>query len=235
MEAARIDVVPASQTPAPDAEPGTDGNASVGALPTARQKRVERELESTGDSASVRDIAKMIAVTVHRSPRKLKQFINVFRLKAYIANQLGLFEDDRNGKQQLTFEQLGKFVAISLTWPKVIGELAANPALLSSLEQAAVAKASMQKPTTEHTSSAWVQVAPLTALLRYGCIEKAVWPFDPLRYSLQGVDLVPMLEISPQVVRERPKKSSPTQDATAVSLATEKRTSEFSIGQEGTA
>jgi hypothetical protein len=65
--------------------------------------------------------------------------------------------------------------------------------------------------------------------------EKPVWPFDPLRYSLQGVDLVPMLEISPQVVRERPKKSSPTQDATAVSLATEKRTSEFSSGQEGTA
>jgi hypothetical protein len=234
-EPARNDIVPASQTPAPDAEPGADRNASVGALPTETQKRVERELESTGDSASVRDIAKMIAVTVHRSPRKLKQFINVFRLKAYIANQLGLFDDDKNGKQQLTFEQLGKFVAISLTWPKVIGELAADPALLSSLEQAAVAKAAMQKPTTEHTSSAWVQVAPLTALLQYGCIEKPVWPFDPLRYSLQGIDLVPMLEISPQVVRERPKKSPPTQDATAVSLATEKRTSEFSSEQEGTA
>ncbi len=181
--------------------------------PSPVQQKVERDLEFTGDSARVRDVAKMFAATVHRSPRRLKQFLNLFRLKAHIANQLALFDDDQNDRQKLTFEQLGKFVAISLTWPKLIGKLCANPQLLAYLENDAVAAHVPASAKTEGVADSFSSAksaianaaadsAQLTSLLQYGCVEKPGWPFEITLYSLQSVDLAPMLEISPQVVRE---------------------------------
>ena len=85
---------------------------------STRQQKIERDLEFTGDSEGVREAASMFAVTVSRSPRKVKQFINVFRLRAHIANQLALFDNNDKGAPKLTFEQLAKFVAVSLIWPK---------------------------------------------------------------------------------------------------------------------
>src|ERR1700728_3654399 len=161
-----------------------------------------------------------------RSPRRLKQFISVFRLKAYIANQLALFDDDEHGKQKLTFEQLGKFVAISLTWTQLIGDLASNPILLATLEEDAVAKAEAAtgKPNTTPVTQAskpdsiWAHLPQLSGLLQYGCVEKPGWPLDRPRYSLRSVDFVPMLEISPQVVRATRKIPEPAVPATATEM-----------------
>ena len=214
--------------------------APLPASPT--QQKVERDLEFTGDSARVRAVAKMFASTVQRSPRRLKQFINLFRLKAHIANQLTLFDDDHNAKQKLTFEQLGKFVAISLTWPKLIGELCANPLLLAHLENVALAAlaptSSMTEGVAKSSTAAATSIAKmvadptrLTALLQYGCVEKPGWPFESTLYSFQSVDLLPMLEISPQIVRE-PRRIGKTSPPAAP--ATEKvETATSALGQVG--
>jgi hypothetical protein len=167
----------------------------------------------------------MFAVTLYRTPRKLKQFINIFRLKAYIANQLALFDDGENAKPRLTFEQLGKFVAISLTWPKLITDLLVDPLLLEKLEQAAITTASSayisrapddakpeETPLLGARLSDWLKLPQLVALLQYGCVENPTWPPNSSCYSFQGVDLVPMLEISPQVVVEPRKKVRPPSD-----------------------
>jgi CheY-like chemotaxis protein len=194
--------------------------------PSTAKNRVERDLEFAGDSARVRGVAGMVAATVQRSPRKLKQFMNVFRLKAHIANQLGLFDDDNDGKQQLTFEQLGKFVAVSLSWPRLIADLSANPWLLATLEEAAcevLRKTSSKSGANDgavektqmeaaQTKSAWEKIPQLMALLQYGCVPNSArptWPQKASRYSFQDVDLIPMIEISPQLVIEPRKKAAP--------------------------
>jgi hypothetical protein len=76
----------------------------------------------------------MIAKSISRNPRRLKQFINLFRLQAYIANETGLFDPDRNEAPRLTLEQLGKFVAISLWWPALLADFAQEPKILKRLE-----------------------------------------------------------------------------------------------------
>ena len=61
----------------------------------------------------------MVAPALESNPRRLKQFVNLFRLRAYIAGEIGAF--DEVGGRTLTLPQLGKFVAISPcgkgSWP----------------------------------------------------------------------------------------------------------------------
>ncbi len=82
------------------------------------------------DSPRVQRIILLAAAALDYNPRRVKQFINIFRLRAYMAYRTGLFEKDR----ALTLEQLGKFVAIGLRWPLLMNDLARSPKLLGQLE-----------------------------------------------------------------------------------------------------
>jgi len=214
-----------SQTP-PLTPIASESPSTSSAPASARQQKIERDLELTGDSEGVREAATMFAVTVSRSPRKVKQFINVFRLRAHIANQLALFDNDDKGAPILTFEQLAKFVAVSLIWPKLVADLDRCPSLLASLEKVAIAPAQAANGNTKpadsepgaaitesstapviRTDTNWAQVTQLTALLQYGCVERPEWPTKSGRYSLDNVDLVPMLQISPQFVKDLHEKA----------------------------
>ena len=86
---------------------------------TIVQRRETIRLKLTGDSSEIRQIAIMVAPTLGFNPRRIKQFINLFRLRAYISNETGLFDivEGKTRFDSLTLEQLGKFVAISMTWP----------------------------------------------------------------------------------------------------------------------
>ena len=90
----------------------------------------------TKDSEKVKEILKMVAPTFEYNPRRLKQFINAFRLKTFIASRTGLFGAPKEGSKfdQLTIEQLGKFVAISLCWPLLLADLDNERDLLSRLQ-----------------------------------------------------------------------------------------------------
>ena len=44
---------------------------------------------------TVRNIVQMVAPTLEYNPRRVKQFINMFRLKALIAAETGLFDAPR--------------------------------------------------------------------------------------------------------------------------------------------
>ncbi|HYO57450.1 hypothetical protein, partial [Archangium sp.] len=65
------------------------------------------------DSPEVREVMKRVAPALEFNLRRLKQFLNVFRLSIYIANHTGLFD----AGHALTLSQLGKFVAESYTGP----------------------------------------------------------------------------------------------------------------------
>jgi len=84
-----------------------------------------------GDDENFRRIVQMVSPYLKYNPRRVKQFVNLFRLRYVTAMSTNLFELE-DGKR-LTFAQLGKFVGIGLGWPLFIKDLERNYNLLEEL------------------------------------------------------------------------------------------------------
>lgn len=169
------------------------------------QKQARREqfrLVLRDDSETLRHTALMVAPALENNPRRLKQFVNLFRLRTYIACETGAF--DEVGGRALTLPQLGKLVAISLMWPGLLTDLAENPGLLPLLHRVAI-KETEPDWSPSLIESRWIHHPGLLYLLRYGCVEELgtdVVP-DPKAYRLAEIDLDGLLRVSPKVLRPR--------------------------------
>ncbi len=170
-------------------------------LPGESEKVCRRiELEAIYQPDTVREIGRMVASALDYNPRRGKQFINVFRLKAYIAYHTGLF-DETSTKKHLSLEQLGKFTAISLKWPRLLFDLNADRQLLKKLQLKAlnILPDFEDDPTTKY----WGDNKKLVELLRYDNPEldshqdkKGI----EAKYSLGKVNVDQLLQISPRVI-----------------------------------
>ncbi|MET0625770.1 MAG: hypothetical protein ABW250_22740, partial [Pyrinomonadaceae bacterium] len=186
---------------------GTEVSAVAQNAPEEKQEE-EKEglmLLEKGDSPTVRNIVLMAAPALDYNPRRIKQFINLFRLKAYIAYETGLFRRPRAGSpySALTLEQLGKFVAIGLRWPRLLADLDDDYELLQRLQ-----RATDGSPTDEGDEAVanWRQRPELMSLLRLGLVGRRdpfnrKNPIDPDRYSLAGLDVSRLLQVSPRAMR----------------------------------
>jgi hypothetical protein len=196
----------------------------------------------TENTEMVTEILKMVAPTFEYNPRRLKQFINAFRLKTFIASRTGLFGQpaDPARHNRLTTQQLGKFVAISLRWPLLLADLDVERDLLSRLQILALNKI---------TRGQLVEVVGEREVLRAkieigngGEVEvtEALWrwyqrynlrkllcvkPFtgngaepDPQLYSLEKLDVNKLLEVSPLI------KPAPTTAKASVATAAAEQT-----------
>ncbi|GEM_PF-5603217 len=144
------------------------------------QQRLEKIKVKTGsDSKDVHDILSMVAPVLDWNPRRLKQFLNLFRLRAYIASATGLFYGTED-VPALTFEQLGKFTAIGLKYPLLIADLKKDNRLLAML----------YKSVYDNTTINWYSETELLKLLYYKATE---YP----EYSLEKVNVKQLLQISP--------------------------------------
>ena len=109
-------------------------------IKSQQSRRQKLKLLATEDSSTINRMTEMVASAMDYNPRRLKQFANFFRLRAYIASDTGLFDEvydtsnDAVTNAPLTLEQLGKFTAISLKWPLLITDLENHPNLLANLE-----------------------------------------------------------------------------------------------------
>jgi hypothetical protein len=92
------------------------------------RKRVESDLTITEPAVL------MVAPTLGNNPRRLKQFVNLFRLQYYLCEELRLLD----GSEGLSAEKIAKFVAIALKWPELLAELPKNPDLLWQLQKIAI-------------------------------------------------------------------------------------------------
>lgn len=161
-------------------------------------------VELSNDSDRVREIASAIAGTFNFNPRRLKQFVNLFRLQAFIADRTGLFR----GSEPLTFEQLGKFVALGLRWPLLMSELARSPSLLGELERRAIELAPTVKPAVDENEESekrreadapfkqWTDTRDLQTFL---CIEMSAPKIIDRAWSFQGMDVMKLLRVSPPI------------------------------------
>jgi hypothetical protein len=158
------------------------------------------------DSPTVRNVIMMVAPALDYNPRRIKHFINVFRLKVYIANETGLFFEERDENDNLlvpslTFEQLGKFTAISLKWPLLLSDLENDKKILAKLEKLARGESmqSNEEETKEYDESLryWGSYNKLKALMAYGHDKLAA----NSKFSFANVDVDKLLQVSPRVIR----------------------------------
>jgi hypothetical protein len=197
--------------PTPLTQTGTPASATtapqqVSAPPVVTTEQEERRelirLAVTNDSKTVRQIVEMVAPTLGYNPRRIKQFINMFRLKALIATETGLFDAPRNapGHRGLTLPQLGKFVAMGLMWPRLLTDLDKDDSLLRELVKWSLGQSYVITPSTNK----WTDRSDLAELIKYGCTGtqdpfNPTKPADPSRYSLANVDAQRLLRVTPPV------------------------------------
>ncbi|MCE2671327.1 MAG: SUMF1/EgtB/PvdO family nonheme iron enzyme [Microcystis sp.] len=165
-----------------------------------RLEAIQVNKSDNRDSQTVRNIIMMVAPALDYNPRRIKHFINVFRLKVYIANETGLFFEERDENDNLlvpslTFEQLGKFTAISLKWPLLLSDLENDKKILAKLEEFALD----EEKTKEYEESLryWGSHIKLKALMAYGHDKLAA----NSKFSLAEVNVDKLLQVSPRVIR----------------------------------
>jgi formylglycine-generating enzyme required for sulfatase activity len=159
------------------------------------------------DSQTVRNVIMMVAPVLDYNPRRIKHFINVFRLKVYIANETGLFFEERDENDNLlvpslTFEQLGKFTAISLKWPLLLSDLENDKQILAKLEK--FARGEWNPPNEEESIRYWGSHTKLKALMAYSSEKSTteeVLQINP-KFSFAKVNVDKLLQVSPKIIRQ---------------------------------
>ncbi|GGA49701.1 hypothetical protein CYANOKiyG1_68940 [Okeania sp. KiyG1] len=95
-------------------------------------------IEKDLDSESFAQVIEMVAPFFDYNPRRLKQYINLLRLRIYIAYySIGVTFAER---ETITTEQIAQFTAITLRYPRLFLEFKNNNQLLAELEKDAVNK-----------------------------------------------------------------------------------------------
>jgi KAP family P-loop domain len=174
------------------------------------RRAVEVLLDRDGDA--VFTATEMVAPVFNFNPRRIKQFLNLFRLSVYIANGLGLF-DEIQDRPVMTFEQLAKFIAISMTWPAFVQLLETDKSLLRTLH----AQWLTAKPEAEE---GWLKVSRFRYLIGYGCraSDGSLAP-DAGDFSLELLDTEPLLAVTAPIVRvKKDPQNSPLSDQTMAKI-----------------
>ena len=180
-----------------------------------RERRRKVEVSSRADSSEVQRLVKLVAPALDWNPRRIKQFMNDFRLQAYIASDLGLLDlvatdESVTASAMITLEQLGKFVAITLAWPDLIMDLLGFPGLLAAIYVEAPGFKLAGANLTERQRtlvSRWFQEAILVDLLLANCGTD-----QNSKYSLARTDLRVLLNISPRINRNQNQTAGNTGD-----------------------
>ncbi|HEY3456765.1 MAG TPA: response regulator [Bryobacteraceae bacterium] len=113
------------------------------------------------------------------NPRRLKQFVNIFRLRAFVAYETGVLRPGR-----MTAEQLGKLVAMQLRWPLWTATIFNDPSFLTKLAG--------NSPLDLAVGEDVELKRELIGLGRYNAPPGAAW-------NLEGADLEAFVRISPIV------------------------------------
>jgi KAP family P-loop domain len=152
--------------------------------------------QTRADSPLVKDIVKMVAPALEYNPRRIKQFINCFRLGAIVASRTGLFGPSRNPSKHAAFtpEQLGKLIAIYLRYPILLNDAAADHDLLGRLEQIGLNHGEAYASDLER----YWKSRPMLMELIIHAVEPGVSTVLS-HYSLANLDIDRYLRVSPPI------------------------------------
>lgn len=105
--------------------------------------------ESLDESNEVGKAAHDAIRYLEPNPRKIKKFINTFRLQALIANRRGLLEYDA-----IRLDLLAKWIVITMRWPQMIEIIESDRAFANRLGQDVDRDAFLENPTLKQMPKA---------------------------------------------------------------------------------
>ncbi|WP_287288061.1 GUN4 domain-containing protein, partial [Okeania sp. SIO2B9] len=165
-------------------------------------------IEKDLDSESLAQVIEMVAPFFDYNPRRIKQYINVLRLRIYIAYySIGVTFAER---ETITVEQIGKFTAITLRYPRLLLELKNNYQLLAELEKDAVDKSILSTnsiilspestPSDRETGNAnyWLKNYPKIQQLLCSEMTLDNEQKSGKKYIFENGSIKKLLEVSPQ-------------------------------------
>jgi len=146
----------------------------------------------------------MVAPSFDYNPRRVKQFVNLFRLRALLASQNGLFgvARVRESFEPMTFAQLGKLVAIALRWPSLLADVEKRPALLGRLQALAWNESDSKEPSQDPNERYWIGKRDLMKLIEFPAgdgHEGESHQTGRDEYSLAQIDIERFLQVAPSV------------------------------------
>lgn len=139
-------IADSSKNATPPAASSPTPSQSAAAAEESRRRALR--IESGVESDRLREVVMLVRKVLEYSPRRIKNFLNAFRLTLYIASSQGLLDVDENGFSEVTPEQLGKFLAITLRYPDLRTDLIHNPNFLVTLEGLATGELSSEGPSS---------------------------------------------------------------------------------------
>jgi hypothetical protein len=169
----------------------------------SEQKPVQRgKAEFILTSEKIKEIAEMVVPALRNNPRRFKQFLNIFRLRAYITWWMDLLSDDVEG---LTIEKLGKYIAIQVRWPTLIQNLERDRQLLAKLHTLALGEETLSPDDLTDAMTYWSEDHDLINLIRYGLHDIEQGDAQPTksnsfeRYNLAKLNIDTLRLISPRI------------------------------------
>jgi len=177
-----------------------------------------RRLDTESDELA--RMVKIAAPALGNNPRRIKQFINIFRLRVLIAFETGLFiaPIDTPLFERLTLQKLAKFVAIELRWPLLLVHLDHEPHLISSLENVAL---NMPLSPAEKTFRVnyWSRKPELMMLLRAGFDAKGtVIEGEISDWLMRYLDIAKLTRVSVKQPRPAPADADLAAQLRAIDL-----------------
>jgi hypothetical protein len=195
---------------------GKRTSAEAEAAAAAESFRRALRIETGAESQRIRDTVMMVREVLEYSPRRIKTFLNAFRLALYIASAQGLLDiDSRTGEAEITPERLGKFLVLTSRYPELQLILDRDPVFLRRVEQLALEG----KPAEGDLAGLWLKRPGVRQLMSIGIVDKTVTASWARQYSMANFPSWKFATILPSI----PPPVQPRSDAGGTAAPTDKR------------
>jgi len=179
------------------------------------------ELVAESDADVLETVLPIVVDMLHRNPRRIKQFVNQFRLQSLVGFGIGLFRDSDDRPASLTPLLLAKLLALQMEFPQLARDLSANPQLLWQVESKVTNRGDISQ---SELSELWGSIPAVASLLAI-----------PESDSFRNRDLLAVLDIMPSVPASVPAEDiqlSPQQSAPAERARGNQRSEARSVSDE---
>ncbi|MGB9956853.1 P-loop NTPase fold protein [Haloferax prahovense] len=171
--------------------------------------KVSPELEDalfTKESDIWENVSEMIGPFLNHNPRQIKKFGNSLRLQALLAHRESILSiQNNNNEHQVTIQQLAKYVAISIEYPRLAGRIGRRPETIDELQNFVLDEDNEKEPSPFIES--WAYDEDIIRLFEYGSESD-----DRTDFQLDSNSIRKFLQISPPI--EPTKDESETDSRT---------------------
>ena len=170
-------------------------------------------IEDSKDSVDIQNATIMMVEVLQRNPRRIKQYLNTLRLRAYIGRAIGLFDVGEGGNRWM-IPQLGKLIGLEMLAPRLFGRIDQDPGILLKLEKCATEMEKENEPAASAESNFLKKNPFVRTLLRLGhCDDGWAKQFPGWNPSFEGLDIDLALKTAPRI-REFPEFASEGREET---------------------